>query len=297
MSLNHKEHNVRLITVDSCRYDTAKKANTPNLDEIGELKEAETSGSYTYPAHLAFFLGDLPRIVDQPREYLPGFTQVWRSLGARKLGEDRTTLFHYDAKNIIEHYQAIKHNVQGFGGVGFFNTYNPNNTLPSLFDNFTFYGSRGSLPPDEKMPRDEKSLPLGNIDNILEETRKEPYFLFINSPETHIPYDIPTTNVDDKFKDLIIRTFDEHKKKQKYSQENLPFTPEEIWYLKILQITALEWIDQQIGRLLSQLPSNYPTITIVCGDHGEEFGDNGRFGHAHPDKTVMTVPVWSGIKK
>ncbi len=295
MKINHKEHNIRLITVDSCRYDTAQKAFTPNIDQVGKLRKAETSGSYTYPAHQSFFLGDLPRILDGSREYLPGINQIWRSLGARKLTGNKSILLPFDAKNIIEYYQQIGHNVQGFGGVGFFNTHNPNNTLPSLFDNFMFFGGAANLAPSEKMPRSPESLPFGNIDTILERTQREPYFLFVNSPTTHIPYDIPTTNVDDEYKDLIIRTFDEHGKKKKYSQETLPFTTEEILYLKMLQVAALEWVDQQIGELFSQLPLSYPTITIICGDHGEEFGDNGRFGHAHPDETVMTVPVWSGL--
>jgi len=292
-----KHHNVRFITLDSCRYDTVREANTPNLDQIGKLRKAETSGSYTYPAHQSFFLGHLPRFIDEPREYLPGVNQIWRSLGTRKLSGNKSILLPYDASNIVEYYQEIGHNVQGFGGVGFFNTHNPNNVLPSLFENFMFFGEPVNLTPHDKIPRDLKTLPLENIDTILERTHKEPYFLFINSRETHLPYNVPTTKVDDDYKKLILRTFDEHLKKQKYSQGDLPFTREEILRLKSLQVEALEYVDQQLGRLFSQLPTSYPTITVVCGDHGEEFGDNGRFGHGHPDETVMTVPIWSGISQ
>ena len=69
---------------------------------------------------------------------------------------------------------------------------------------------------------------------------------------------------------------------------------EEIELLKANQIAALEWIDGKLGQLFEKLPSTYPTLTIVCADHGEEFGDNGRFGHAHVDESVMTVPIWVG---
>ena len=288
MSLKEREHNVLLITPDSCRYDTAEQAHTPHLDQIATLKKGETAGSYTYPAHHAFFLGDLPRT----DEYLPGKKQVWRSSGARKLDQDDSIVFKYNDSNIISWYQSLAYNVQGFGGVGFFNTYNHNNVLPALFDHFHYFGQAVNPPPDKRMPRG-KTLPLANIDYIAEHTRQEPYFLFINSPATHLPYDVPGTELDNTYQQLISRTFTEHKIKQRYEQ--LPFTEEEIMFLKRLQILALEWIDQQIGELMNELPKNLPTIAIICGDHGEEFGDHGRFGHAHPDSTVMEVPVWSGL--
>ncbi len=290
MPIKEKEHNVVLITPDSCRYDTAQKAHTPHLDTIAPLKKGETSGSYTYPAHQAFFLGDLPRV----DEYLPGKKQIWRSSGARKLDRDDSIALKFNEKDIITWYQSLDYNVQGFGGVGFFNTYNPHNVLPALFDHFHYFGEAINPEPDKRMPRG-KTLPLTNIDYIAEKAQQEPYFLFINSIATHLPYDVPDTDLTDHYLQLISRTFSEHKSKKKH--EELPFTDEEIFFLKTLQILALQWVDQQIGELLAELPKNLPTLAIICADHGEEFGDHGRFGHAHPDQTVMEVPVWAGILK
>lgn len=282
---------IRLITVDSCRYDTAVIAQTPNLEKVGPLRKAETSGSYTYPAHQSFFIGDLPRIIDGNPQYIPGFDQIWRSASARETKKPIFLLF--DAPNIITHYQQDGYNVQGFGGVGFFSTYDRNNSLPKLFTNFHYFGAPTNTHPYEKIPRTNETLPLGNIDLIVKSVGKEvPYFLFINCPETHIPYDVPESNPDSAYRELIKRIYAEQNLKKLYKQDELPITDDEINFLKQTQIKALEWVDNKIGELLESLPVQRPTLTIVCGDHGEEFGDNGRFGHAHNDVTVLQVPVW-----
>lgn len=282
---------IRLITVDSCRYDTALAANTPNLEKVGPLRKAETSGSYTYPAHHSFFIGDLPRIIEGDLQYVSGFDQVWRSASARKT--EKPVLFLFDAPNIVQYYQQIGYNVQGFGGVGFFSTYDRNNSLPRLFENFHYFGAPKNTHPYEKIPRTESILPLGNIDSIVKSLNQNvPYFLFINCPETHIPYDVPGTNPDDSYRELIKCVYIEQNLKKLYKQDKIPFTAKEIKLLKQTQIKALEWVDDKLGQLFKRIPVRRPTLTIVCADHGEEFGDNGRFGHAHNDVTVLQVPVW-----
>jgi membrane-anchored protein YejM (alkaline phosphatase superfamily) len=144
------------------------------------------------------------------------------------------------------------------------------------------------------MPRPAESMPLGNIDEILEMTNsREPYFLFINSPSTHIPYDVPGTDVDDDHIKLIERLYREENLKIRYPQDALPFTENEIEFLKQQQIEALQWADSQLAILFSQLSNDLPTLTIVMADHGEEFGEFGRFGHVHNSDSVLFVPAWS----
>lgn len=78
---------------------------------------------------------------------------------------------------------------------------------------------------------------------------------------------------------------------------DLPFSNEEIEFFKQQQIEALEWVDAQLAILFATLPKHFPTLTIVMGDHGEEFGDQGRFGHAHNAETVQFVPVWANYEE
>jgi len=52
---------VLFITLDSCRYDTFVSATAPNIKAVGELWKAQSPSYFTYPSHLAFFVGALLR--------------------------------------------------------------------------------------------------------------------------------------------------------------------------------------------------------------------------------------------
>lgn len=288
------EYNVRLITLDSCRFDSAQSANTPVLDSAGPLRMAEADATYTYPAHHSLFIGFLPRIIGPDQKPLADYDAIWKSEGARPT--TKRILEHFSEPNILDHYEGRGFNVQGFGGVGFFNPDRGTHALPHMFEDFTYFGPRGTS-SDYAFPRPESSFPLGNLDEIIDRTRGEdPYFLFINSPETHIPYDSPFTIVDDRFQELMDRLVALHSSNRIWSEGEMPFDPEEIEVFKDAQVRALEWIDQQLGLLFPELSNDLPNLTIVTGDHGEEFGEEGRFGHAHNAQAVREIPIWIGME-
>ena len=74
------DHNIVVVTVDSCRFDTAQRARTPVLDGIGDLRTAETYGSFTLPAHAAIFTAvhycDLPSLFGERYAGLPELGRV-----------------------------------------------------------------------------------------------------------------------------------------------------------------------------------------------------------------------------
>lgn len=73
-----KKYNIIFITLDSCRYDTAKKAKLPNINGLlGKPVCAEADGTYTYPSHQSLFLGRLPRRIDNK----PLLTNFEKNLG------------------------------------------------------------------------------------------------------------------------------------------------------------------------------------------------------------------------
>lgn len=289
------EYNVIFITLDSCTYETAQKALTKNLDSLCELKRAETHGTYTYPAHHAFFTGSLPNILDKNKFYIEKYSRIWKPGMARKNPNEKVAIT-FNEKNIIDYYQKNGFNVLGCGGVSFFDSTNKNNTLPSLFNKFIYFGPTQDVLREKRIPRDKKYFPLSNTGTIIKEIDKElPYFLFINCPETHIPYDRPEAKLSPGDRDLILRLYKEHDLKKLYPTNKLPFSREELDSLKQRQIDALEWVDCQLGLLFKQITSkNRTTLVIVCSDHGEEFGEGGRFGHFHAHRTILEVPLWVG---
>lgn len=52
---------------------------------------------------------------------------------------------------------------------------------------------------------------------------------------------------------------------------------------------AVEFLDTRLQRLFVGLPGH--TIVVLCGDHGEAFGEDGYWGHAVNHPTVQEVPI------
>jgi len=66
-----------------------------------------------------------------------------------------------------------------------------------------------------------------------------------------------------------------------------------------MQISALEMIDKRLKKLVNAIPKNRPILMIVCGDHGESFGEEfygfPRCGHFHCSPEVLEVPLLISI--
>ena len=62
--MNRQLHpeSVLFLTLDSCRFDTFKNANTPHLKAISPLHEAQSPSYFTYGSHAAFWMGFTPGI-------------------------------------------------------------------------------------------------------------------------------------------------------------------------------------------------------------------------------------------
>lgn len=252
---------------------------------------AESHATYTYPSHHSLFIGILPNLVNVNDKFISGYDQVWRS-GSVKNSPKK--VFQYFQKNtIIKHYEDSGYNVQGFGGVHFFNPNLECSNLYSLFSNFAYFGTKEYVPSHKNIPRLPQTTPLGNIETIIKLVDgNSPFFLFINCPETHLPYDTEEIVVNNEYINLIERLKNEHSRK--IHLERNPFTENEIEVLLTAQIKALEYVDKRLKILFSSLPKRHPTLCIVLADHGEEFGEEGKFGHAHSSKYVTNIPVWSG---
>ncbi len=285
-------HNVLFITLDSCRFDTMINASTPNMDRIGRFRKAFTYGSYTVPAHTAFFAGHLPNTFS----YIPFYTESKKRLWRIKTGRSFEILkaeLEFEASNIIQGYKDLGFYVLGVGGVTQFNR---GSLLRSYFGkDFLYYGP--SLDEEPLEPRSFRFFPLNHVDEIIKKIDKhEKWFLFMNCPETHYPYDVGCGISND-----VLSVFPEAKKILNLREGNVDYSLVCINFFQSLyqmQIHALEIIDQGIGRLVNALPKNRDILVIICGDHGENFGEvfegKIRWGHLFPSKQVMEVPLIIG---
>ncbi|WP_150250374.1 sulfatase-like hydrolase/transferase [Nocardiopsis deserti] len=289
------EHSVILVTLDSCRYDVAASAHTPNLAKLGPLLRAESPGTYTLPAHAALFNGFLPRPVSGPLT-LGGNSvdTIWRSAAARP--SKRHAAVPFDGPTLMAHYSRKGYRVVGAGGVTFFDSSDPANGLPGLFPEFHYFGrpSRSQTTPEARVTDRGEDLPLAHTRTLADLCLEaERFFLFVNCSSTHIPYTTPFSPLTERNKELLHRLYQLHDSQQDTSGDNA-LTSDDTEVLLDLQRRALEWADTRLGDLFSRLETQRP-LMVVCADHGEEFGEGGRFGHAHPHPTVTTVPLWCGV--
>jgi uncharacterized protein len=70
--------------------------------------------------------------------------------------------------------------------------------------------------------------------------------------------------------------------------------PAEMKEMRRYYDNGLHYIDFEIGRLLQKLKEQHAydnSIIIIAGDHGEEFGEHGRFGHVSSFNHFQTSPL------
>ena len=109
------------------------------------------------------------------------------------------------------------------------------------------------------------------ISNIDTRVKNKPFYSFMFFESTHAPYAFPES--------MAIRK--DYLKDMNYADLNLRDNIEQIHNR---YINAAHTIDAEVGRLLNYLEENKlldNTIILFTGDHGEEFMENGHWGHGH----------------
>src|SRR5581483_11418085 len=257
-----RRSNFLLLTFDSCRYDVLRDAATPVLDSFAEIVPAQTPASFTYAAHQAFFVGMLPNAVE-PRPYYNRFTR--QLLGLGEVGETdlaKDTLRSVASTgNVVSGLREAGYQTVGAGAMNWFRQ----EALTGCFERFAFTGTDADA----------------QIDFLLSELDPgRPFFGFVNFGETHDPYTYrgKTTRISDWIQSR--RMVWPPVQEGAVGVENEGYGH---------QREAAEFLDSRLPRLFSALPGN--TIAIVCGDHGECFGEDGYWGHGVNHPKVQEVPL------
>jgi arylsulfatase A-like enzyme len=281
--------NVVLITLDCCRFDTAGLARTPLMDSIGPLRQAVTPGTFTLPAHMAFFSGYLPQVRELPLTdyYSREAQQLWRL--SRAKSKARTSYWmHLEGDTLWEGFRRAGYRLIGAGGVRWFLT----KTLTNGFDEFIFRG------PDDysdwfrdRTPDDFVLGSPGRIVDAVDRANGHPWFLFINCLETHAPYDDGTQPLSPAVREIITRAEPIWAGRRQRELE-VDVTREEFRLLHQQQVRALETVDARLATLFEALPK--PFLVVITGDHGECFGEGGLWGHGFPAEPVLHVPLVVG---
>jgi hypothetical protein len=157
-------------------------------------------------------------------------------------------------ENIIAGFRQLGYRTFCIGGVGFFNKRNPlGRVLPGYFAESVWHPSLGVTARDSTAAQVRAAL--GWLDTVAADER---LLLFLNVSATHPPHAhyLPGAKADSPAS----------------------------------QAAALAYVDAQLPPLLAALRRRGECFGLFMADHGEAYGEDGRWGHriAHP--TVTTVP-------
>ena len=250
------------VTLDSCRYDTFAAAATPNFDLIAHAHCAMAPGNYTYGSHAAMFVGFTPGISSVREPFLnPKFGRIFKMAYPRPL-YSRRDFVSLDGANIVDGFGRLGYRTIGTGAVGWFDPAAPTtNVLTGSFQRYFYPGDTWSLRRQVEFVEQE----LGKL------AVDEPAFVFINVGETHVPY------------------FHEG---ATWSPELNPCVPfyegNDAAECRRRQTACLEWVDRELGGLLERFTG---ANVLVCGDHGDAWGEDGVWEHGIHHQKVLEVPL------
>jgi membrane-anchored protein YejM (alkaline phosphatase superfamily) len=254
-------HNIVFMTLDTLRYDVAKKlfhaGETPNFAKLmrGPWEERHTPGTFTYAAHHAFFCGFLPT----PASPGPKETRLFASRfsGSETSGPET---FLFDEPDLVTALRKLNYYTICVGGVGFFNKQTAiSRVFPDLFHSSYWSPELGVTDPNST---ENQFRLFEQLFRKLDPDTK--LFFFINIAALHQPNYFYLTGA----KNDSLET----------------------------HAAALKYVDSHLPLLIHTLKqSRRPTFLIICSDHGTAYGEDGYFGHrlAHPP--VLTVPYYHGI--
>jgi hypothetical protein len=249
-----------LITLDSCRFDTLSSCSVPVISGVGPIHKVMAPSYFTYASHAAMFVGFTPGDgLSQEAIVNPKCGKLVRlhGGGSPSRANDRFVL---RGRSMMEGFNNAGYITAGTGAVKWFDdSSDVGRLLVQDFQHYMYAGNAWSL---------RKQL------QWLSETvggARRPVFAFINIGETHVPYyyeGAPWSNAD-----VTCRAF--------ASSNNAVESARR-------QAACLTWVDQAIAPLVGAFSK---ANIMICGDHGDAWGEGGVWEHGFHHPKVMEVPM------
>ena len=261
-------NSVLFVTLDSCRFDTFAAAAAPNMKAVAPFYLAQAPSHYTYGSHAAMFVGFTPGIAELRRPILnPKFGKMFKLTGAGFSGKG-TEAYELQGRNIIEGFSRQGFATIGAAAMGWFDpTTATGRHLSESFDQFFFAG-----PHD----LDGQLAWLADRTRLARRDGATDQFVFINVGETHVPYwfaGAPWPASDNPCK-----PFQERDRSAECRER---------------QRLCCEFVD---GRLHALLEAFADSTVLICGDHGDCWGEDGLWEHGISHPATLQVPLLAKVR-
>lgn len=309
--------NIIMIVLDTVRADHLScygysRATTPNIDKIaarGTLFEnAMSASNWTLPSHASMFTGQFPAEHQAIglNKYLDNtyaaMAQILYRIGYR------TAAF---SANVMIATTGLDRGFESYWGEKKDkNKYKIKPLWVKWADYFTESKKKSKkIKSDkkkkQKVKRKGHSKPsAGEVADAIiawledSKDRKEPFFLFVNLLDAHMPYlPLPGGEMaqflpDEAALDKALRVSQNSKA---YLAGEIQITAEEFELLRALYDAQIAYMDRQLARLfekLDELNLSDDSILIVTSDHGDFFGERNLMGHGvGAGYPVLNIPI------
>ncbi len=134
------------------------------------------------------------------------------------------------------------------------------------------------------------------IKDFLEKNQNTPFFIYIHTMDTHIPY-LPPSKYIKKFLDNYKKDYanDYYLQRMNKTERSGPHGDKLLNNLIARYDASILYLDEYIGKLwthIEKLHLQEKTLLIITADHGDEYNEHGKLFHGHNlyDETIR-VPL------
>jgi hypothetical protein len=260
-----------VLTLDSLRWDSFVAAKTPFLDSLGDFRQVYANCSFTFPAHVAMLKGYFPANEELREQYYSRRCgQVYKTKPLERFSAQSKVSNSKDTGDLcimrtnltVPKYLSTEHGYKTVLSCGA-SDWLGDPMIRSQFDAFHSHWFDVDAQIDEWLKSRE------DWDGLL--------YTMMNTVATHYPFTADGVAVKHPWR-----------RSGKFP-ETKAFRLEMAEY-KDAQIAALERHDRQLARLEKHLRRS---LLVIVGDHGDDFGENGYFGHTHNSMNpgLFSVPM------
>jgi len=314
--------NIVIIVLDTARARNFscyghRRQTTPTIDSIADegtkFKEVTSVSPWTLPSHTSLFTGvpptvhqtnslnsSLPRSLETLANYLNRY-------GYRTVGMANNPWFSTEF-GLTRGFDEFHELFSPFGGDSYRSfaslltdqrkslpdrlaTLLSEQSFPSLIQN----GMNAAYRQLDLQDDDGAKTAVSKSTNIIGEG--QPYLLFVNFLEPHLPYEPPKSHRRDFIPEKISdsKVDDVNQNAREYNVQNIDMDESDFDILERLYDAEIKYVDERIGDIVSALKQTGDwdeTLFFILGDHGENIGDHQLMSHNYSlHETLTRVPL------
>lgn len=304
--MKNKRPNVALVVLDTLRQDKlscygCERNLTPNLDRFADRSTVYTravaNSPWTLPSHASFFTGKYPS--QHGATQLTPYLEEEHETLAQILKTEGYSTACFTCNSWVTQYTGLNRGFDHYQN--FFGSLPDADFLSGIWrkimdSRFRSWGDKivswGNKIYEKMINKENnKQWTPEAIDSALDflQDNDEPYFLFLNLMDPHLPYNPPKKYWQSFMGDLKPQDLCQNSKE--FNSNSKDIDDHQLDLLSRLYEAEVRYMDVQLKELLTVLEDSN-TLVIITSDHGENLGEHQLLGHEFCIyDTLLKVPL------